>query len=125
MWGKIWCLRCVIGVSAFKVLDGNNNPTKFGEQLLGKDGWDSFLEDPASLWLLHWNLLKPTCEAAAWYYTFNLFRASEFTREELFEGIEKYSKDLGKNTVESSLKKDLACILRMYLEPDARKSKAC
>ena len=33
-------------------------PTPFGNQLLGNGGWDPYLEDAASLWLLHWNLLK-------------------------------------------------------------------
>lgn len=112
---RYWC-------SAFKLLDENDSPTEFGEQLLGEKGWDSFLEDPASLWLLHWNLLKPTCEAAAWYYTFNVFRASEFSREDLFEGLKSYLKILEKNLAESSLTKDLTCILRMYVEPDAQKN---
>ncbi|AFZ16745.1 hypothetical protein Mic7113_0840 [Allocoleopsis franciscana PCC 7113] len=66
---RYWC-------SAFKVLENdtpdarrlaNASLSDFGEKLLAENGWDEFLEDPASLWLLHWNLLKPTCEAAAWY----------------------------------------------------------
>ncbi len=59
---RYWC-------NTFKVL-AENNPSEFGRKLFTDGGWDSFLEDPASLWLLHWNLLKPTCEAAAWYFTF-------------------------------------------------------
>ena len=62
---RYWC-------NAFKVLE-NDQPSNFGQQLLSDDGYDPFLENPASLWLLHWHLLKPTCEAAAWYYTFNEF----------------------------------------------------
>ncbi|MEA5536670.1 DUF4007 family protein [Crocosphaera sp. XPORK-15E] len=67
---RYWC-------NAFKVLE-NDQPSNFGQQLLTDEGYDPFLENPASLWLLHWHLLKPTCEAAAWYYTFNEFRAVEF-----------------------------------------------
>lgn len=51
---RYWC-------SAFKVLE-DDIPSEFGKKLLAEDGWDEFLEDPASLWLLHWNLLKPTCD---------------------------------------------------------------
>lgn len=45
---RYWC-------SAFKVLteeDGQIQPTRLGQQLLDDDGWDPFLENPASLWLL-------------------------------------------------------------------------
>ncbi|MEG3437729.1 DUF4007 family protein [Pannus brasiliensis CCIBt3594] len=106
---RYWC-------HAFKILD-NDRPTRFGEQLLEDEGWDCFLEDPASLWLLHWNLLKPTCEAATWYFTFNLFRAVEFADDELFRGLRDYRDANGKTVVDDSLKKDLNCLLKMYVEP--------
>ncbi|WP_238845595.1 DUF4007 family protein [Nostoc edaphicum] len=67
---RYWC-------SAFKIIDKNNLPTVFGEKLLGDNGWDTYLEDPASLWLLHWNLLKPRCDAAAWYYIFRTYALTE------------------------------------------------
>ncbi|MBW4618594.1 MAG: DUF4007 family protein [Cyanosarcina radialis HA8281-LM2] len=104
---RYWC-------SAFKLLDKNNLPTTFGEKLLGENGWDSYLEDPASLWLLHWNLLKPTCEAASWYYVFNVFRALEFTREDVLAGLKDYISNFNKTIAESSFIKDVSCILRMY-----------
>jgi hypothetical protein len=105
---RYWC-------KAFKVLE-NDSPTEFGEKLLGDRGWDPFLEDPGSLWLLHWNLLKPTCEAAAWYFTFNHFRPVEFSQNDLFLGIGNY-RDILKNSIaDSSINKDMTCILRMYVE---------
>jgi hypothetical protein len=104
---RYWC-------TAFKILDKNNLPTRFGNNLLGNNGWDPYLEDPASLWLLHWNLLKPTCEAAAWYYIFNIFLEPEFTKDDILAGIKNYKDILNKNIAESSLIKDVNCILRMY-----------
>ncbi|MBD6614797.1 DUF4007 family protein [Komarekiella sp. 'clone 1'] len=108
---RYWC-------SAFKILDKNNLPTTFGEKLLGNNGWDSYLEDPASLWLLHWNLLKPTCEAAAWYYIFNIFRDLEFTKEDILLGLKDYIMNFNKNIADSSFIKDVNCILRMYVAQD-------
>ncbi|MDR9402045.1 MAG: DUF4007 family protein [Halothece sp. Uz-M2-17] len=105
---RYWC-------RAFKVLE-NDQPTEFGEKLLGNGAWDPFLEDPASLWLLHWNLLKPTCEAAAWYYVFNLFRQVEFTADDLMREIQEYTSQLGRKIADSSIKKDVTCLLRMYVE---------
>ena len=54
---RYWC-------AAFKLLE-SDRPTDFGNQLLGSMGWDSYLEDPASLWLLHWKLLENPCSATA------------------------------------------------------------
>jgi hypothetical protein len=108
---RYWC-------SAFKIIDENNNPSEFGNNLLGDSGWDRYLENPASLWLLHWNLLKPTCNAASWYYTFNLFNENEFNKEDLYQGLYSYQNELGKNIAESSLRKDISCVLRMYVESD-------
>ncbi|MBR8827712.1 MAG: DUF4007 family protein [Gomphosphaeria aponina SAG 52.96 = DSM 107014] len=109
---RYWC-------RAFKILN-KDQPTDFGRQLLDDEGWDPYLEDPASLWLLHWNLLKPTCEAAAWYTVFNLFRAVEFTSDDLLKALRDYRAHLASQPVDSSLKKDLTCILRMYVEQDVK-----
>jgi hypothetical protein len=105
---RYWC-------RAFKVLE-DDQPTDFGKKLLADQGWDPFLEDPASLWLLHWNLLKPTCEATVWYYVFNKVKQLEFTSDDLLPKIKEYTNDSGKRIAESSMKKDLTCLLRMYVE---------
>jgi hypothetical protein len=109
---RYWC-------SAFKVLE-NDTPSDFGEKLLGDGGWDEFLEDPASLWLLHWNLLKPTCEAAAWYFMFHVFRQVEFSADDLLEALCKYRDSLGSRIVDASLQKDISCIVRMYVEQGSK-----
>jgi hypothetical protein len=108
---RYWCY-------AFKIINDDNIPSVFGNNLLGVNGWDTYLENPASLWLLHWNLLKPICNASAWYYTFNLFNENEFKKEDLLKGLNNYLKELKKTVAESSLQKDINCILRMYVESD-------
>ncbi|GGA00886.1 DUF4007 family protein [Okeania sp. KiyG1] len=105
---RYWC-------NTFKVLEGDK-PSEFGSKLFEKRGWDPFCENPASLWLLHWNLLKPSCNAAAWYFTFNRFHRHDFTVDDLFNDLSEYcNNNLGSRTAESSLKKDISCILRMYV----------
>ena len=79
---RYWC-------NAFKVLE-DDIPTEFGELLLRDNGWEPFLEDPASLWLLHGNLLKPPCNATAWYFTFNIFRQVQFSQDEFFNALCDY-----------------------------------
>jgi len=111
--------------SAFKILRQENNPknrgsvpTDFGINLLGDNGWDPYLENPASLWLLHWKLLTQPCYATAWYFAFNHFRQAEFTAEELLHKLVEYRESEFPSTtiVEASLKKDVNCILRMYAQ---------
>src|SRR3954451_10039653 len=35
-------------------------PSEFGHRLLDeRRGWDPYLDEPGSLWLLHWHLLRP------------------------------------------------------------------
>lgn len=103
---RYWC-------SAFKLLE-NDRPTDFGNQLLGSTGWDPYLEDPASLWLLHWKLLESPCSATAWSFVFNQFRGVEFTSEELFNHLCDYRDREAPRVADSSIRKDISCLLRMY-----------
>jgi hypothetical protein len=119
---KYWCI-------AFKVLEvvkesGHEKsitPTEFGRNLLSNKGWDPYLEDPASLWLLHWNLLKKPCHATAWFYMFNMFNKSSFIIEDIKNGLIEFKDNsfLNNSISESSIMKDITCILRMYNENNA------
>jgi len=125
---KYWC-------AAFKIIQEKPGtpknvsrpfiPTSFGEALLSDKGWDPYLEDPASLWLLHWELLKNPNLATAWYFTFNEFHLSEFTPSDLHEALKEYiAESLSGITVsESSVKKDVNTILRMYGKRDISRVK--
>lgn len=104
---RYWC-------SAFKLLK-DDQPTDFGQQLLSQAGWDPYLEDPASLWLLHWKLLESPNLATAWDFTFNYFRQVEFTTEDLFYQLCEYRDREAPRISDSSLKKDVSCVLRMYV----------
>jgi len=104
---RYWC-------AAFKLLK-DDQPTEFGQQLLCRDGWDPYLEDPASLWLLHWKLLEAPNLATAWNVAFNYFRQIEFTAEDLFYQLCEYRDRVAPRISESSLKKDVSCLLRMYV----------
>ena len=115
---RYWCV-------AYKVLEEVQNeenhrlndavPTDFGRELLGRDGWDPYLEDPGSLWLLHWHLLKPPCRAPAWWAIFNSSRSPEFSDEALLEELRRFRDEQEwSDVVDNSLDKDVRCLLRMY-----------
>jgi Protein of unknown function (DUF4007) len=91
-------------------------PTDFGRKLLAEDrGWDPWLEDPGSLWLLHWKLLTPKSFAPAWWAAFNLFGLEQFDEQQLVDHLVELTAAAGwGNIVEASVKKDVDCLLRTF-----------
>jgi hypothetical protein len=72
-------------LKAFNIIDNKDKPTEFGIKLLdNEEGYDPFLEDEASLWLLHYQLVK-TGLASTYSIIFN-----EFRKEKLFFNKETY-----------------------------------
>lgn len=121
---RYWC-------HAFKVLEPADSarrpasaPTDLGRALLDpQKGWDPFLEDVASLWLLHWRLISAPCRATAWDFAFTRFGQTEFTVDQLAGGLQAYVAQMfpSSRISPSSLRKDINCILRMYAEaPSSR-----
>lgn len=80
-----------------------------------KNGLDPYLELAGTLWVLHWWMLQPMTELPVWWLTFFRFPAVEFTEDELVAFIMKEIEDEAwKKPNESSVRKDVACLLRMY-----------
>jgi len=116
---RYWCLAYKVLEEVYgKGKDRKLVPTELGKKLLSNDGWDPYLEATASLWLLHWNLLKIPCYATAWYFTFNILNRNVFMAEDMLNGLVEYKEKVypSKKLIESSLIKDTNCILRMYTE---------
>jgi len=93
-------------------------PSPFAEKLLMDAGWDPFLENRSSLWLLHWNLFKSPCYAPAWYFTFNELNRIDFSADDLLFLLKEFRhrKFPSKKIRDSSLNKDVNCLIRMYVE---------
>ena len=88
----------------------------FGKKLLSDRGWDPYLEDDASLWLLHWSLVTNRERATTWYFVFNILREPEFTRASLLNELNRVAEEnkwerFSKSTLES----DIACFIRTYV----------
>lgn len=91
-------------------------PTDFGERLFGDSGWDPFMEDPGTLWLLHWRLLAPRCLLPVWWLAFNEFRPMEFTDHQLETEIIRHLEGAvaWKTPHPSSIRKDVSALMRTY-----------
>ena len=124
---RFWCL-------AFRVLQASDGEsatsrsalrsTAFGQSLLGPRGWDPYLEDPASLWLLHWQLFVPPYQAASWPLAFNRCTAMSFTTRQLAESLESAACEFEslRRLSTSGFQKDASCITRMYGATESRRN---
>jgi hypothetical protein len=121
---RFWCLLLgLLDVSE----KGRLEPTKLGKRLIGKkdpetdqmdwnSGWDPYLEDTASLWLLHWQIFTNPELAVSWPLVFNFLTLQSFTQQELGSFINKIAAEderLG-SLSENSYNKDAACMIHMY-----------
>src|SRR4051812_26423424 len=60
-------------MKAFDLMTNDEKPTPFADRLLSENGWDPYLEDEASLWLLHYHLVRKGL-ASSYDLIFNEFR---------------------------------------------------
>lgn len=119
-----WCTALKVLESSAPFLEEGNGlrPTTLGLHLLDDErGFDPFLEDPGSLWLLHWKLLQPPCLATAWHYTFNVYPHLDFTIDDLVTSLADWvDQEFPQGRVAlGSLRKDATCIARMYADVPA------
>jgi hypothetical protein len=108
-WGK-----------AFDALDEDDKPTELANYLLNDEGVDPYLEDYASLWLLHYHLVKKNRFSIA-NLVFNEFRKErvEFTKDALLKFLVRKTSEVDSNSSNSkTLEKDAGVFIRMYSKPD-------
>jgi len=90
-------------------------PTWEARWLLDEDGADPYLEDPGSLWLLHWWLLAPDSLAPTWWVAFHCLPTSRFTEDELKDLVVSQIRSSGwEMPVQASIVKDVDCLTKMY-----------
>ena len=95
-------------------------PSPLGDSLFGLHGWDRYMEDPGTLWLLHWMLLAPPSLLPVWWLAFNEFHAVEFTDDDLEAAI-ILKLEVASNWATphvSSIRKDVSALLRTYAPLD-------
>lgn len=89
--------------------------TELSRMLFGTDGLDPYMENPATLWLIHWHLAAYSVKTA-WFWAFNHYPALTFDREHLFKGLNRLVEDRGwQHVAPATLKNDVACFIRTYV----------
>jgi len=116
-----------IAVQAWKEMQGSRGrdleATTFGRRLLAEpDGWDPFLEDQATVWLLHWQIVTNLYRATTWAWMFSRPGGGRFSKDEVLGELESRAVDFGvKKSTRSSLKRDLDVFVNTYLRTSARR----
>lgn len=112
-----WCLATQVAKEQAGTRGRHVLPTDLGLKLLPDGGWDSYLEDDATLWLLHWKLASIGTRAATWYWAFNRFYEYAFTRAALVEALTRHIQVLGWGDVsDSTIKRDVDCLVHTYVQ---------
>ena len=108
-------------------------PTRRGRALFGEGGWDPYMEDPGTLWLLHWLLLAPKkSRLPVWWLAFNEFNAVEFAENDLETAVsvlldavpewhKPHPKSISKDeTSRTTVMGQAASLVGEVLDPDVR-----
>lgn len=95
-------------------------PTSLGELFFEEEGEDPYMEDPATTWLVHWQLASRPHGPTTWYWLFNLLRSPEFTKDDVLREIRQLQVRNGWAALsDETLARDLDCCLRCYLPSDS------
>lgn len=109
-------------MKAFGIIDKDGLLTDFAHYILEDNGKDPYIEDEATLWLLHYQLITQNI-ASTYSLIFNEFRREkiEFTRDNFIAFVVRKAEELNlsqinKNTVST----DFEVLTKMYLRTDAQ-----
>jgi len=86
-----------------------------GRRLLLNGNWDPFLEDEASLWLIHWLLATNPESGTTGHIVFSLYHRPDFSRREPTEYLIDFVKKHSLKVSERSLNREEDCFLRTYV----------
>lgn len=76
--------------------------------------YDKFFQNIGTAWLLHRNLAKNYDDATTWYWFFNKFEKTTFTKEEFISDLKTYTLIQGMKVSNSSLNRDFNCLKNTY-----------
>ena len=104
-------------VKAYGILSPDDTLTSFAHKLLANDGWDPYLEDEGTLWLLHYYLVTKGI-ASTYSIIFNEFRKEkiEFTKENFISFINRKTESENMASISAkTLDEDFSVFTKMYL----------
>ena len=118
--GKQMARAIKFWVEAAKVVEkkgtGNFEVNILGQKLLGKDGYDPYLENLQTLWLIHWNFsTHPESPICAWDFLMNQWHEPEIASSSVVVAFQKEAKSQGRELSPVTLKQHFNIFLHTYV----------
>ncbi|MBF0556464.1 MAG: DUF4007 family protein [Nitrospirae bacterium] len=117
---RFWIQAIGIATSSGK---GNFDIKDFGRVLLSEEGYDPYLEDIKTLWLIHWKLVTKIDEPLfAWDYMLNRWQYPEIIRSNVIESFYREANKLERNLSPVTLGQHFDIFLHSYVPTHNNKS---
>ena len=111
---KYWCLQT--GLIKDGQESGMMQLTDLGRFIFGdgkEPGADPYLEDDATLWMLHYKIVTEA-PTSTWTMVFNHYNKPEFRKEELLQFIFRHLGVANKSLSVKTIERDIDCFVRTY-----------
>jgi len=89
--------------------------TPLASRLMTDAGWDPYLEDVGTLWLLHWQIVTNPARTLVWHLTFCSYYEPEFTKQQLINFIDKQLVRRGIAVTAGIVEREVDVCLRTYV----------
>jgi hypothetical protein len=99
----------------FEEAQGKIGATELGHAILRDDGWDPYLEFPATIWLIHWNIASTPERTTTTYFAFNHLVGVEFDAVSIVEQLFQVAATESRRVSRGTLKRDVEVLLRGYV----------
>lgn len=113
-----------LATGLFETKDHNTRvlkPSTLGATLLVDGGWDPYLEDIGSLWLLHWRLASNQERGLIWYLVFSRYYDIEFRKSVMVEYLKTQIVQRGICTTEAMIEREFDVFIHTYVPSQNRK----
>lgn len=91
------------------------NPTKIALEILKED---RFFQQIGTTWILHRNIAKNIENATSWYWFFNKFERTIFTKDDFINDLKAYVTANGQSVSDNALNRDFNCLRKTYEEEE-------
>lgn len=112
-------------MKSYGLLDKSNTITDLAKKIFqAKGGYDPFIESLATVWLLHYSLIK-TNRSSLFSIFFNDFRKgrTDFTKEQFLSFLKRQIEDEAKSANDNTINNDISVFVRSYLKPSYKDTK--
>lgn len=107
-----WAIQCGVIKPGAKGAPAATD--SLGDAIFSENGLDPYMEHPATLWLLHWELAANK-KLTTWYWIFSHYPNNSFEREDIAKSLVNLSVERDWRKVsQTTIKRDVECFVRTY-----------